>query len=242
VTLFSQAQIEESSTGWRGRMFEQLEQRLGSHSSFPCFFLKNAFKKGLLLFSFIEEFTPAELSQGGRDLMAYVSLCKTWNGSLSTAHPLVMAFSPATVSSKIVSDYHAIAWRVLQFWHDFDPEPWPENVAKDPQSAFWSMCYGGMQLFVNVSCPAHLSRKSRNLGDYMLLVINPRERFDIVAGDTPSGRQVRAQIRQRIHRHDGIPHCHQLGSYQAGAIEWWQYGIIEENADRLDTCPFKNRS
>jgi N-omega-hydroxy-L-arginine synthase len=92
-----------------------------------------------------------------------------------------------------------------------------------------------------MSSPAHKVRRSRNLGAHFKLVINPRERFDVVAGDTPAGRKARANIRDRIERYDSLSHCRQLGSYGSSALEWWQYGIIEENAERSDVCPFRAR-
>jgi FPC/CPF motif-containing protein YcgG len=103
------------------------------------------------------------------------------------------------------------------------------------------MCFNGMPLFFNMSNPAHRVRRSRNLGGHFALVVNPRERFDVFAGDTPSGRRVRANIRKRIERYDGTPHSWQLGSYGDGALEWRQYGLIEENAERADRCPFAFR-
>jgi N-omega-hydroxy-L-arginine synthase len=219
-------------------MFSQLSARLNPPSEFPCLFSQNAFRRELLLFSFVETLSQDDLRQAAKDLSDYIAICRQWDGSLSSAQPLIMAFSPEAAPSVSLEEYHQIGWKVLQFWHDGDPSPWPNEVARDAHSPFWSMCYDGMQLFVNMSNPAHRVRKSRNLGDYFLFIINPRERFDIVAGDTDEGRKVRSRIRDRIEKYDGISHCLQLGSYEAGEIEWWQYGIIEENKERHDRCPF----
>jgi len=79
--------------------------------------------------------------------------------------------------------------------------------ATDPMAPYWSMCFAGMQLFINFSSPAHRQRKSRNLGRHFLFIVNPRERFDIVAGDTPEGNRVRQVIRDRAEAYDGIPHA-----------------------------------
>ncbi|MBN7809016.1 YqcI/YcgG family protein [Agrobacterium rosae] len=230
--------ITMPSQNWQGRMFAQLSERLTSPSPFPCLFSQNAFKRELLLFSFVEDFSLQQMQAATRDVSEYVEISKKWDGSLATAHPLLMAFSHDAIQSIKLEDYHAAGWKMLQYWHEADAQPWPEKVAKDPHSPFWSMCFNGMQLFTNMSCPAHSVRKSRNLGDYLILVINPRERFDIVAGDTPEGRKVRTNIRRRIEIYDGVPHCNQLGSYEAGEIEWWQYGIVEDNKERTDRCPF----
>jgi len=89
-----------------------------------------------------------------------------------------------------------------------------------------------------MSTPMNIKRKSRNLGSNLIFVINPRERFDIIAGDNENGRKVRKNIRNRILNYDGYPHSNQLGTYGSNSIEWQQYGLIEQNIDRQDTCPF----
>lgn len=234
----SQVQGRFESVSWQHSCFKQLAERLTPPSEFPCIFSQNAFNRGLLLFSFVEDASQHSIKQAAEDLAAYVELSRRWDGKVSTARPLVVAFSQKAASANDVAGYHDIGWQILQSWHQLDQVPWPEDVATDPHSPFWTMCYGGMQLFVNMSNPAHIQRRSRNLGDNLLFIVNPRERFDIVAGDTPEGRRVRQRIRDRIERYDGLVHSPQLGSYEAGEIEWWQYGVIDENKERTDRCPF----
>ncbi|UQX01223.1 YqcI/YcgG family protein [Streptomyces sp. RerS4] len=239
--LISQEQVLEGGEEWHRDAFEGIAARLAG-PDFPCVFSRNAFRKQLVKLVFVEN----EESDGIRHLAAslteYVELSRTWDGRLDTAYPLVVAFSADAVTARTVAEYHSFGWRVLQALHHADPEPWPADVGHDPDSETWSMCFNGMPLFVNMSSPAHRNRRSRNLGDHFVLVINPRERFDVFAGETPSGRKVRANIRERIHRYDGIPHSPQLGSYGAGALEWFQYGLIDENTERTGVCPFRPRT
>ncbi|MBR1221530.1 YqcI/YcgG family protein [Bradyrhizobium sp. U87765 SZCCT0131] len=243
MSLVEQTQVLKrfERTSWQGRCFTQLAERLTPPSEFPCIFSQNAFGRGLLLFSFVDDGSPHGLARAAEDLSSYVELSRDWDGKVSTARPLVVAFSRDVASAQDVAGYHDIGWRILQGWHEIDRTPWPDGVATDPHSPFWTMCFNGMQLFVNMSNPAHVRRRSRNLGDSLLFIVNPRERFDIVAGDTPEGRRVRQRIRDRIERYDGIGHSPQLGSYAAGEIEWWQYGVIEENRERTDRCPFLHK-
>ncbi|MFB6838023.1 YqcI/YcgG family protein [Streptomyces sp. NPDC056361] len=232
--------MSEAVEVWHRDAFAEVASRL-SDPDFPCVFSRNAFRKGLLKFAFVDD---REDGAGGgfdhlaRALAEYVALSRAWDGRLDTAYPLVVLFAPEAVGGSSVEEYQAFGWRVLQELHHRDPAPWPEDVGRDPDSASWSMCFDGMPLFCNMSSPAHEVRRSRNLGAYFALVINPRERFDVFAGETPSGRKVRANIRDRIHRYDGVPHSPQLGSYGVGALEWLQYGLIEENAERTGACPF----
>jgi FPC/CPF motif-containing protein YcgG len=238
--LIDQTQISGDGRGWVRAVFDDIESRL-LDPSFPCVFSKNAFRKQILKFIFVEDAGSGGILHLGEGLKEYVELSRKWDGRLDSACPLVVAFSPDAVDARSVDDYHTFGWKVLQALHEIDPASWPEEVGKDPDSDSWSMCFNGMPLFCNMSSPAHRVRRSRNLGDHFILVINPRERFDVFAGDTPSGRKVRSNIRKRIGRYDGTSHSWQLGSYGDGALEWRQYGLVEENVERTDKCPFMFR-
>lgn len=238
--LVSQAG-ESQFTGWHREVFDALATKLAPKGGFPCTFSQNAFKRGILRFHFVESLSQTDLDKAMRALTEYVSLSATWDGSLATAHPLIMAFSRSSIEAQTVQDYHKAGWEVLQYWHDHDPSPWPDGVSQQPDTPFWSYCHSGMQLFVNMSCPAHQSRQSRHLGAHFIMIINPRERFDIVAGDTRAGRKVRQNIRDRIKAYDGEPHAPQLGSYEAGEIEWWQYGLSDKNQIEAGNCPFHQK-
>ncbi len=239
--LYSHCQIRENRKPWHQAVFNDIESRLSGDSHFPCVFSKNAFRKQLLKFIFVDSIDASGLQHLADGLQEYVAISKEWDGRLDTAYPLLVAFSKEAVSTQSVEAYHDFGWKVLQKLHDLDPVPWPNDVAIDPHSRTWSMCFNGMPLFCNMSNPAHRVRRSRNLGEHFILVINPRERFDVFAGDNPGGRKVRANIRDRISHYDGIPHADQLGSFGAGGVEWWQYGLIEENIERTDRCPFIHR-
>lgn len=236
--LVHQKWIQEEGKNWHRAVLSDIEIRLGNDPDFPCIFSKSAFQKELLRFAFVEGIEPSGIQRLANGLVEYVELSKVWNGSLNTAYPLIVAFSFDAIKAESVEAYHSFGWRVLQKLHEVDPAPWPEDVSQDPDSSSWSMCFNGMPLFCNMSNPAQRVRRSRNLGEHFLIIINPRERFDVVAGDTPSGRKVRSNIRTRIARYDGTSHCPQLASYGGGGIEWHQYGLAEENIERNDKCPF----
>ncbi|RCV57967.1 YqcI/YcgG family protein [Marinitenerispora sediminis] len=238
--LISQTHIGDDGTGWHRDAFNDIEARL-TDPGFPCVFSRNAFRKRLLKLIFVENGERSGIEHLAGGLEEYVELSREWDGRLDTAYPLAAAFSLDAVAARSVEEYHAFGWRVLQELHEMDPEPWPEGVGRDPGSDSWSMSFNGMPLFCNMSSPAHRVRRSRNLGTHFVLVINPRERFDVFAGDTPSGRNVRSNIRRRIERYDGSPHALQLGTYGTGAPEWQQYGLVEDNVERTDRCPFRFR-
>ncbi|MFI6237883.1 YqcI/YcgG family protein [Micromonospora sp. NPDC050784] len=237
MTLVTQSEISTAATGWHRTVLDDIEYRLVD-PGFPCVFSKNAYRKQLLHFIFVEGAASGDIAHLADGLKKYVELSEAWDGRLDTAYPLLVAFGPDATDATSVEEYHAFGWRVLQCLHAVDPAPWPDHVGRDPDSEAWSMCFNGMPLFCNMSSPAHRVRRSRNLGNHFILVINPRERFDVFAGDTPSGRKTRSNIRNRIDRYDGTPRSPQLGSYGTNALEWRQYGLTEENVERADRCPF----
>lgn len=239
--LVSQAELFEADyTGlpWHKTVADNLTQRLTKPTGFPCTFGVNAFARDLVLFAFIETLDFEGLEASRQAINDFVDVSLAWDKKVNTAQPLLMCFSLEAATGQTPEDYHAIAWRVIQHWHDHDPDPWPDMIPTDAHEPYWSMCYRGMQIFINVSNPAHINRNSRNLGPHMVFVINPRERFDVVAGASPEGQKVRDIIRKRVTAYDKVSHCPQLSNYLYGDLEWWQYGIIDENRDRQDKCPF----
>ena len=104
------------------------------------------------------------------------------------------------------------------------------------------MCYMGTQIFVNVSHPNHINRRSRNLCNALVLVINPRERFDMVAGNNEKGLLIREKIRSNIDMYDEISRTPLLGHYQSGELEWPQYMLPDDNESAPLQCPIKFRA
>jgi FPC/CPF motif-containing protein YcgG len=237
--LVDQHSIPSHGAPWHRDVLSDIDARLDGDPGFPCLFSKNAYAKGLLKFIFVEGDTDSDIFYLSNCLIEYVELSRHWNGSLNTAYPLVIAFSLAAIHHASLEQYDAFGWNVLQRLHDLDPSPWPSDVGQDLDMAGWSMCFHGMPLFCNMSHPAHHQRRSRNLGTHFTMVVNPRERFDVVAGDTPAGHKVRNNIRSRIANYDDVSHSPQLAAYGAGGIEWWQYSLAEENLERTDRCPFR---
>jgi FPC/CPF motif-containing protein YcgG len=235
-----QAEVRDGASGpaWHREVLRDLADRLMPPSDFPCTFSQNAFRRGLIDFIFVEDAGEAALMAASQDLSTYVAAARGWDGQVNSARPLVMAFSKAATPFDGLAEYHAFGWQVLRRLHVLDPAPWPDSVARDPEAPFWSFCHSGMQLFVNMSAPAHVGRASRNLGGHFLFVINPRERFDQVAGDTPEGRRVRGVIRARAEAYDGQPHAPVLGLYQKGELEWPQYALPDTNDAAPGRCPF----
>jgi FPC/CPF motif-containing protein YcgG len=237
VELLTHADASAQTEVWRRAAMDDLGRRL-AHPEFPCIFARNAHRKHLIRFIFVDALDHRHLRDLAASLAAYVEECREWDGRVNTANPLVVLFSNKAVSAKSVPEFHDQGWRVLRRLHQLDPAPWPNGVATTTSHPDWSMCFAGMPLFVNMSTPAHRYRRSRNLGGSFAFVVNPRERFDALAGDTPRGRKTRATIRSRIDAFDDIPRSPALGTYGSGAMEWPQYALCDDNTAVPGPCPF----
>jgi FPC/CPF motif-containing protein YcgG len=237
VQLLTHAGASAQTEVWRLAAMDDLAQRL-AHPEFPCIFARNAHRKHLIRFIFVDALDDHHLRELATALAAYVDECREWDGRVNTANPLVVFFSEKAVSAKSVPEFHDQGWGVLRRLHQLDPAPWPDGVATATSHPGWSMCFAGMPLFVNMSTPAHLYRHSRNLGGSFAFVVNPRERFDALAGDTPRGRKTRATIRSRVDVFDDIARSPALGTYGSGAMEWPQYVLGDDNTAVSEPCPF----
>jgi len=154
---------------------------------------------------------------------------------------LVLFIDPRSLPAGLPAHHEAV-WDLLQFLHEEDAAPWAPGVSTDPDHPLWSFCLGGSPLFVNISSPAHLKRKSRNLGSALTLVIQLREGFDLVAPDTRTGRRVRGMIRERIEAFDQSPIYAELGYFKDPRNrEWKQYGIPDGEQPQMTRCPFLPR-
>lgn len=234
-----------SSAVWTERAMTQIASRFQESDGpeFPCVFAQNAYQRGNILCLPV----PYQADTGSYQwivlldgLRAYLKSESDWDGSVNTARPLLVLFEPVSHLTA-TKDYEKTFVDALQYLIDQDTVPWKSGTPQQPEQEYWSMCFEGQQLFINVSHPNNINRLSRNLCDAMVLVINPRERFDVVAGAHKRGYAIREKIRNNIDRYDRIPASPLLGHYQAGDLEWPQYMLPDNNEEPAMRCPLKFR-
>jgi FPC/CPF motif-containing protein YcgG len=207
---------------------------------FPCFFAAKAFESGGQRFLFCESpDSPDSLSTIATRVTEYLGIVGAKTGWDALVTILFIVFRPVTPVLALDA-YHAQGWKVLEYLHLHDPKAWPAQIPKDVEDPQWSFCYNGVPLFINMSCPAHHNRKSRNVGDSFVLIMQPREGFDEVAGNTPKGVQARKTIRARLSRYDLVGPSPALGSYgNSDTHEWRQYALQDDNEPRELQCPLR---
>lgn len=225
--------------GWTRHALEQLISIAGAEE-FPCVFARRAIRQRDFWFTCVEEVASTASREMIREAM------KDFLGGMRAAArrpltPLLVLVRPRAVTA-MVGDYHDEVWALLQYLHDHDDRPWPAEVPRDPESGDWSFCFDGEQIFVNVSNPAQRYHRSRILGDGLVLVVEPRTNFDVVAGNNPKGHRVRAEIEHRIEAYEGHAPPRSRGFYGTpDNREWRQMAIEEPGVAYPDRCPLSIR-
>ncbi len=229
-------------SGWVNSVQSEIGRTLAD-PAFPCVFAREAWRRGAIQFHFCDSTDDEdELFAVGGALEHYLRFCDSLPPDQSLLETFAVVFKPITPALPL-EQYHQQAWRVLQYFHDHDSYDWPTDIPIDPDHPNWSFCFAGTPVFVNVSAPGHRIRRSRNLCRSLVLVMQPRSNFDLVAGiNHPNGEAVREQIRQRMADYDQLESPTELGTYGDPANrEWHQYVLREANVVPTGRCPLNIR-
>lgn len=228
--------------GWGRDQIEAIVEKFdaepGTENGFPCIFAHNAFKRELVHFSLVPllEDNTYDLQVFEKDLCEYLALCDQWDGNINSHHPLLVVFQ-AMKTGQTTQFFEQIFYQSLQHLIDVDDVDWPSSIKLDADHHSWTMCYKGTEIFINVSHPNHDNRRSRNLGEGLVFVLNPRQRFDVVAPATKQGHLIAEKIRKNIDIYDHIPRTDLLGSYALDEHQWKQYMLPDDNDSEPLKCP-----
>jgi FPC/CPF motif-containing protein YcgG len=233
-----QLRTRHALSPWAESAYAELVAKVAD-PAFPCTFGTVALRKGDILTAFIETQDPATLRDDLRERFAeYTARMRTLDPVTASLHPLAI-FLPPPSDVHTIGEYFAFGWSLLQWLHDHDPAPWPDRIPRDPDDPAWSYCFGGIPLFVNFKTPAHALRRSRRMATAYLLLVQTRDGFDVVAGDTPQGRRARNIIRQKLAAYDPLPPYPELAHFgTATNREWKQYFVPDDNRPPATRCPF----
>jgi uncharacterized protein len=221
---------------WRKKALEDFSKKLAD-DKFPCVFARKAWNNASIRFLFCEKQGTYEYSDFLSGLIEYTKFVRDTEIEKRLFSPLVVFFSEDFYQG---TRQHSFGWDALNWVHRHDPDPWPQEVPLDPDNSDWCFCFNSVQLFINMSVDDHKILRSRNLGNYLTLVINPRKNFDVVASiHTKSGRLIREHIRSRISTYNGGVVPKELGSYgEKDNREWQQYQLSEDGLEKPSRCPF----
>lgn len=210
-----------------------------SDPAFPCLFGRRAWrdKSAQMLFC-------ADLGKGGTEhfrvgVLEYTEFVKSTPVGDRLFSPLIVFVDG--LLGKQHDAHHHTAWQLLQGLLDADPAPWPGSTPTNPNNSLWSFCFNGVQLFFNISTPAHTKLRSRCLGSYLTFVVNPRENFDVVASSQDkSGQLIRQKIRDRVSTCNSGLVPSELGFFgDRDNFEWKQFQLGEPDMPGPTICPLK---
>lgn len=241
--LLSQEELAELPAKFRwghsaiSHILSKFENEEGSRTAFPCIFAQNVVKRGNLRFlpiPYEPEKSRYELGLLASALRTYIDQINIDALDINHNRSLLVLFEPlATLTT--TDQFKTVFIEAMQFLLDEDRRPWPSHVSKDPAHRTWTMCFHGCELFMNVSHPAHVLRRSRNMGAGLAFVINPRKIFDIAAPANQQGSAITPRIRQNIDIYDDATHSGLLGSCVLGEAQW-QPGLQNRQKRELRSC------
>ncbi|MGN1401232.1 MAG: YqcI/YcgG family protein [Bacillus sp. (in: firmicutes)] len=201
--------------------------------TFPCYFGMAAEKKGELRYSYISHEDWSTLPETLRDFMELFR-----KEEKLIRHGFFLFVEPEEEPQDIPY-YREYFWRILQYLHEEDKKPWPAGVPVDPDHHLWDFSFDGISYFVFGNTPAYKQRKTRNLGQAMVLGFQPRLIFEGLEGTSKGGAMSREKVRLRVEKWDRLPKHPDIGHY--GDIdhrEWKQYFIGDDCEPISGPCPF----
>ncbi len=221
---------EHSPPPWLLTAYSEFRRHL-TDPEYPCFFGSRAEQAGHLFYTYCEHGLSDSLP---KSLHHFIKL-KQASEHFDTN--LVVFLAPKRQQMPH-SYYSKRFWRLLDHLHQQDSEPWPEQTPVDPQLADWQFCFGGEQFFIFSASPSYQRRKSRNLGDCQILLMQPRSSFAIL-NTNANGASARAKVRTRIANWDEIKAHPDLGVFgDPASREWKQYFLPDNMTSHAGQCPF----
>jgi uncharacterized protein len=204
--------------------------------AFPCNFGRVALERGELHLTWVDHERPSTLPA---DLAAFLDRT---TAEPDKRQPLAVFVEPAPrplTEGQLDEQF----WSLLQYLHDHDDRPWPDDVPAEPDGAGWQFSFHGESMFVFALVPSIKLRRSRRLCDSMVLIFQPRHVFAGIEVGTPGGNAARQGIRRRLAHWDSVgPHPSFGDTSVLSTDEWRQYFITDESSDLHSACPFSPNS
>lgn len=225
---------------WKAEYVKEFES-IGLARDFPCTFLRPAYQAGHIKFHFMGD--PGDEAQrraGYAAIRDYVQdvLATEDDGTAALKILLVVVNADA-----ISGPHEDAAWSLLNDFAAMDPVPWPSEVPTDPNSESWAYCISGARLFVNISSPEHVKRRSRNLGRHLVLVVQLRDGVDFIAPPNEDGDAVRRSMRRRVAAYDTVPVSPDLATHGQGTNrDWKQFWLGDRTTTHEGQCPFNRHT
>lgn len=203
---------------------------------FPCFLGMEAEVEASLRYTFCKSMTDRDALESFRStLIKFVRNYREMEGRSS-----LIVFFQKPQSELSENRYFERFWDILQFLHDTDPKPWPDDMPIDPEHPQWGFCFNDEWMFFTARAPFYTKRHSRRNPHGLELTINPAGAFEDIPESSTKGQRARERIRRRLVEYDDVaPHPY-LGDYSdEESREWKQFMLPDDNGTRWGTCPLE---
>jgi FPC/CPF motif-containing protein YcgG len=223
-----------TAPAWLERAYNTFHANV-THAAFPCFFGTNVERRREMFYSFVSEDDIAHLPE---TMATFIALSRKKENERNN-------FAVFVEPPKVPLTHEAFrtfCWNLLQHLADRDPSP-GHLTQYDPSDPSWEFSFADTAMFVVGCSPTYERRRSRNLGDGIVLLFQPRSVFIDPITKREIAPEARHQIRQRLRNWDGVPHHPDLGVYGDPAnLEWKQYFISDDDSPETGICPLRTRS
>lgn len=203
--------------------------------SFPCYFGMSGELKGELRYAYISQDDWTNLPAAVADFL------DLFKNPKHKRHGLFVFVEPFA-SEGAIEDYRQQFWDLLQYMHETDDMEWPAEAPRDPDHYLWDFTFQNEPIFVFGNAPAYKQRKTRNLGNSMVLGFQPRRIFEGLKGTEKGGVMSREKVRERVEVWDQLPKHPDISHFgDPGHNEWKQFFIGDDSEPIQGKCPFTHK-
>ncbi|MHA6259097.1 YqcI/YcgG family protein [Sporosarcina sp. CAU 1771] len=236
ITLFTKEDLLERTDlpNWLLNEYKTFHE-IVTLKTFPCYFGMAAELGGELRYAYITQKDWTNLP------IALEEFLKLFDAPKLKRHGLFVFVEPFKEEGSI-EEYRAQFWNILQYLHDKDPIEWPEDSPRDPDHYLWDFRFNGEPIFAFGNAPAYKQRKTRHLGNSMVLGFQPRRIFEGLLGTEKGGIMSREKVRERVELWDGLPKHPDISHFgDPTHNEWKQFFIGDDSEPIVGKCPFTHK-
>ncbi|MBE1553226.1 YqcI/YcgG family protein [Sporosarcina limicola] len=206
-----------------------------TNKTFPCYFGMVGELKGELRYAYILQRDWSNLPA------ALKSFLVLFENPIHKRHGLFVFVEPLEKEGSL-GDYRKQFWEILQYLHWVDEVEWPSGSPRDPAHHLWDFRFHGEPIFVFGNTPAYNQRKTRNLGNAMVLGFQPRRIFEGLEGTEKGGIMSREKVRERVEVWDQLPKHPDISHFgDPEHNEWKQFFIGDDSEPIVGRCPFSHK-
>lgn len=203
--------------------------------TFPCYFGMGGQLKGELRYAYITQNDWSNLTSA---LKAFLQL---FDNPKHKKHGLFVFVEPFEEEGSL-EEYRQQFWKILQYLHEADDIEWPIDSPRDPEHYLWDFRFHGEPMFVFGNAPAYKQRKTRDLGNAMVLGFQPRRIFEGLKGTETGGIMSREKVRERVEVWDQLPKHPDISHFGDPVHNEWKQFFIGDDVEPLQgKCPFTHK-